>query len=397
MPSPSATWSPTPVRGDVTALAGRELRAVVALQNGEVVASSDGGAEWEVLASLPGRPMVTALLLLPSALLAGTAGRGLWHRDGEGGWHTSPSTPLADRTVLALAHHGGVVLAGTLRAGVFRSTDGGNTWSAASAGLPLLGHGLEVAQFVATPRAWYALHPFGVSESVDGGLRWRSIVAGLPPHRMPSGLAAQGEAVVADVGGYVYRLDASNRWTRSETGPVQLMGEAEGGLFAALADGGAVGRSVDAGHTWSRVHRGLPSGHVVTALGATQRFVLAALDGEGVWSRPVPVEPDAAPDSPSSALPDVVGREAVEATLWANEPNPFDDATSIPFGLSAEATVVLSVHDVSDVEVARLAEGAFPAGRHRVIFEAAALPTGLYHCRLVVGGRRYDRSMVLLR
>ena len=385
------------MRGEVTALAGGGLRAVAALQHGEVVVSTDGGGVWGTAGPLPGRPLVTALLLLPRELLAGTAGRGLWHGNGAGGWHASGSTLLTDRTVLALARRGSVVLAGTLRAGVFRSTDGGHSWSPASVGLPFHGRDLEVTQLVATRRVWYALHPLGVSQSVDGGLRWRSVAAGLPPHRAPSVLAALGDALVAEVEGFVYRLGPSDRWVESRTGPVRFVGEDGGGLFAALADGRTVGRSTDAGHSWARMQRGLPRGSVVTAFAATQRLVLAALDGEGVWSRPAPVPPDAIPGLAPDPHPASTEGDPVEASLRANEPNPFTHATSIPFVLSADAHVVLSVHDVSGAEIVRLAEGVFPPGEHRLVFEGASFSGGLYHARLYVGGQRYDRAMVLLR
>ncbi|HEX8385655.1 MAG TPA: hypothetical protein VF576_05705, partial [Rubricoccaceae bacterium] len=67
----------------------------------------------------------------------------------------------------------------------------------------------------------------------------------------------------------------------------------------------------------------------------------------------------------------------------------------LSFTLSAEAQVVLTVHDVLDHEVARVAEGPFAAGQHRVRFEPQSLPAGLYRCRLRAGAVSHAIPLVL--
>jgi hypothetical protein len=270
------------------------MRAAAALQSGEVLVSNDGGLGWRTTLPLPGRPLVTALLLMPRALLVGTAGRGLVRADGADRWlPASPGLPPG-RTVLTLAHHDGVVLAGTLRAGVFRSTDGGQRWSPANTGLPLHGEGLEVSQLAVTPGRWYALHPFGISESRDGGLRWHAVAAGLPPHRGPSVLAVAGGVLYADVGHDVYRLGVQARWLpgAAQT-PIRLVGHAGDALLGVLSGSRSLRISSDAGATWRGYRRGFPPGVTATAVEATLHAVLVALDGEGLWGRRIPPEPDA--------------------------------------------------------------------------------------------------------
>jgi hypothetical protein len=231
---------------------------------------------------------------MPRALLVGTAGRGLVRADGADRWlPASPGLPPG-RTVLTLAHHDGVVLAGTLRAGVFRSTDGGQRWSPANTGLPLHGEGLEVSQLAVTPGRWYALHPFGISESRDGGLRWHAVAAGLPPHRGPSVLAVAGGVLYADVGHDVYRLGVQARWLpgAAQT-PIRLVGHAGDALLGVLSGSRSLRISSDAGATWRGYRRGFPPGVTATAVEATLHAVLVALDGEGLWGRRIPPEPDA--------------------------------------------------------------------------------------------------------
>lgn len=373
----------------MSALATRGMRAVVALRSGEVLLSDDGGARWQALPPLPDRPAVTAALISSDVVIVGTAGRGVFWTDGSGRWRTAHAASLPGRTVLTFAGLSETVLAGTLRSGVFRSTDRGRSWTAANTGLPLHGDHLEIPQITATADGWYALHAFGASHSRDGGRHWAPAVVGFPMHREPVAFATLDDGLYAEVGARLYRRGPDARWdVTGSPEPIRLVGEADGALLAILRDGRTLGRSTDAGRTWGGFQTGLPPADLVTAVGATQRAVLVALDGEGLWGRGLPSIPDAE-YSPPPALP--------QAALLANEPNPFSDATAISFQLSADAEVTLTVHDMHDAEVERLAEAALPAGLHRVVFEAAALPVGLYQCRLLVAGRAHERTMLLQR
>jgi subtilase family serine protease len=89
--------------------------------------------------------------------------------------------------------------------------------------------------------------------------------------------------------------------------------------------------------------------------------------------------------------------------LHQNYPNPFNPSTNISFELPAEALVKLTVYDMLGREVAQLVNSQKPAGRHEVLFEGAALTSGIYYYRLEVQSltevRRFVevRKMALLR
>ncbi len=48
-------------------------------------------------------------------------------------------------------------------------------------------------------------------------------------------------------------------------------------------------------------------------------------------------------------------------------------------------------------EVARLVDGAMPAGQHRATWDAAGLPSGVYFYRLSAGRFSQTRAMTLLK
>jgi photosystem II stability/assembly factor-like uncharacterized protein len=93
---------------------------------------------------------------------------------------------------------------------------------------------------------------------------------------------------------------------------------------------------------------------------------------------------------PAAARPDPI-------RLLPAYPNPVRDAATISFELEEGGEVQLAVYDMLGRRVALLAEGAFPAGAHRVVWDRGSLPAGIYVCRLVVGDQRRASEIVLVR
>lgn len=72
----------------------------------------------------------------------------------------------------------------------------------------------------------------------------------------------------------------------------------------------------------------------------------------------------------------------VEMVLRAVYPNPLTHTARIPFDLPEAATVRLVGVDALGRDVAVLADGEMPAGRHGLTLDAGALAPGVYHARL---------------
>jgi len=111
--------------------------------------------------------------------------------------------------------------------------------------------------------------------------------------------------------------------------------------------------------------------------------------------------------TPDPGPADVLSAEVslpVEFALYANVPNPFGaegNPTIIHFDLPRAARVNLSVLDVSGRLVETLVDGAFPAGRQRVAWDACAggrrIGSGVYFCVLRADGEpeRTQRMLVV--
>ncbi len=83
--------------------------------------------------------------------------------------------------------------------------------------------------------------------------------------------------------------------------------------------------------------------------------------------------------------------------LHDNYPNPFNPETTISFDVRAPTRVVLDLYDALGKHVATLVDRPFSAGRYRVPFDAAGLPSGLYVYRVRMGDFSAAKKMVLLK
>jgi hypothetical protein len=83
--------------------------------------------------------------------------------------------------------------------------------------------------------------------------------------------------------------------------------------------------------------------------------------------------------------------------LEQNYPNPFNPSTTISYALSVQAHVRLTVFDLLGREVARLVDGIEAPGQKSVRWEAASIAAGVYFYRLQVGEVTHTRKMILMK
>jgi hypothetical protein len=86
-----------------------------------------------------------------------------------------------------------------------------------------------------------------------------------------------------------------------------------------------------------------------------------------------------------------------EFRLDQNYPNPFNPSTQISFSLPAGAHVDLAVYDMMGRRVTQLVNDYTAAGTHRVTFDAAALPSGIYMYVIKAGGMTASNKMTLIK
>jgi hypothetical protein len=92
----------------------------------------------------------------------------------------------------------------------------------------------------------------------------------------------------------------------------------------------------------------------------------------------------------------IAGSDVPEAPELNSTPNPFTSSTDITLTLPRAADVLLCVYDMLGRRVAVLKSGIYPAGSHRVRFDAGAqaLSGGCYFAVLSVDGALFSRRLV---
>ena len=86
-----------------------------------------------------------------------------------------------------------------------------------------------------------------------------------------------------------------------------------------------------------------------------------------------------------------------QLALHAATPNPVQTSTEIRYDLPEPAEIELTVYDLMGREVRRLATGSQGRGSHRVRFDTAALPSGVYLVRLQDGRRQLTQRITVVK
>jgi hypothetical protein len=95
-------------------------------------------------------------------------------------------------------------------------------------------------------------------------------------------------------------------------------------------------------------------------------------------------------------------QSVIKTEITGNYPNPFNPETTIRFTILAGGRTVLTVHDVRGRRVATLIDAEMPSGVHQVRWDGRnsqghPVASGIYFCRLGVGGRSSSAKLVLLK
>ena len=92
--------------------------------------------------------------------------------------------------------------------------------------------------------------------------------------------------------------------------------------------------------------------------------------------------------------PAVRGRDALK---WDVYPNPASSSATIRFVLSQESVVSIEFLNVLGIRTGTVRTQRYPSGEHRVPWETATLPRGIYFCRITTEGVSYIKKVLLVR
>lgn len=284
--------------------------------NSLIFKSSDGGVSWSPASnglptSLPQNTGVFDLIVrsdAPDTLYAGLFEAGVWRsNDGGQSWSNATSGSIAGNdTVRALALDPAqpatiFALTGT---GVHESS-GGAPFQSRSAGLPSASNAIfnDLAADYKQPGTLYtATNPLGLFRSTNGGQSWQPANDGLPAGTLDvKGIAtsqANGRVLISVSGQGLWRSDnQGDSWVRSDSGVTYnttLQGSVGVPVFsptdpdmAYVYNNDGVFASSDGGKTWTPFNDGFSGAETVTTMAfhrAAPNTVYAGTSVSGVWS-----------------------------------------------------------------------------------------------------------------
>ncbi|HSR43060.1 MAG TPA: sialidase family protein [Longimicrobiales bacterium] len=270
----------------VEALAEGPEGAVLSASFAGLFRSTDLGATWSQVG--PAEESYLALAVSDDgAILAGTFGSGVLRSLDDGlTWTATPSAPLG--VILTLATTPGRIYAGTY-GGVFRSTDGGDTWET------VLGLGFVDCLFASGDLVLAGSRFGGLRRSTDGGATWTSLDGAFAPLHLafPDGALRLPDGALAlwmDFAVFVSR-DEGATWTLESWPPTDRISEVvtDGDRVLVAAESGfwsrdpATGWSLDGPHAL-RLSSALRLGdHVLVGAWDVLTGALYRWDGERAW------------------------------------------------------------------------------------------------------------------
>ncbi len=223
---------------------------------------------------------ISSLVMMGDTLYAASGSNIFRLTDGSKSWQQV--THFEEKGIKVLLAMGNTLYAGTVRSGIFRSEDRGNSWTEVNNGLAA---NLFIREFAVMGKILYAGTDYGVFRSKDDGDSWTAINTGLTTLRINS-LAVLGETLyMGMVNGLFCSVDEGNSWTQigSESLKRSVSALAASGttLYAGTF-GGGVFRSTDGGASWTEVNTGLTK-RTLHSLLAVEGILYAGTSGGGVF------------------------------------------------------------------------------------------------------------------
>lgn len=354
--------------------------------------SSDGGNSWTILNEPVFQDVHFHGLAIdpnnPNVVYAGTVGGPPWNShqippfgtiykstDAGATWFEIndgyPSDSSSVHTIAIDPSNSNIIYLGTYKwdifhnqgygIGVFKSTDGGNSWIEKNQGLTTLNiHTLAIDPF--NTSTVYAGTHIGLFKTTDGGELWSKINNG------PVGL---------EVTSIAFHPSNSN---------IICVGTEQAGVFL----------SNDGGENWSIVNQGLTALDVGDlAFDATGGLIYAAVRGGGVFRGSyitTSIEEDSL----------IVSNVPQLYSLNQNYPNPFNSITRIHYQLPLASSVEFVIYNTLGQKIRTLVTIYQNAGFHYVQWNGRndtgiQVSSGLYLYRLKAGNFMQTKKMLLMR
>lgn len=338
----------------------------------------------------------------PMTILGETQNNGVY-RSLNGGYNWSPATTGLSGSGAwvgpIVAHPDSDGIFYTARQQVFKTTNSASSWFPISSGTT--GTIRELAISKSNPNILYATSGGQVYRSSNGGVTFTPAYSGLPT-RIITAVAVHPDSedvVLVTYSGFgtgkVFRSTNGGSTWNDITGNlpdtpindilIYYPGFATSTYLVATDVGVFI--STNYGSSWNELADGLPNTVAIHLdYNVAGNKLRVATHGRGVYETSLVTGVVDYRPTPSSRF-----------TLYQNFPNPFNPITHIRYALPEASHVRLSVFDALGREVSRLVDEPQLPGIYTAMWDARAEASGVYFSRLTIGAYTETRKLLLMR
>lgn len=301
-----------------------------------------------------------------------------------------------------------ILVAGTYR--VFRTTNGGNQWTAISGDLTGDGTGSSGAKISSLAIAKgnsnliYAGCTNGrLQKTTNAGLAWTNVSSGLPTLRITDVEISMinEQTVFVTYAGYssgnkVFKTtNGGSSWTNISSNlpniPVYcLIQNPQNGSHLIIGTDLGIFETTNGGLSWFKTHSSLPNVAVFDLdYRSSDNGLFAATHGRGLWK--------------STLSTDVRNDQLTikDFRLYQNYPNPFNSTTKIKFDIPSNSNgsqkVSIKIYDIQGKLVKSIFDEFKSSGNYEISFEADGLSSGIYYYTLTWNNLSHTRKMIYLK
>ncbi len=348
---------------------------------GRIYKSTDAGKNWVRINTNMNVSFIWSLNISGGIIFAATE-QGVYKYNGS----TWELTSLSGKDVHSIASYNGTIYAATWGFGIFKSTNGGTTWTEINNGL---GGFLAVQSLTITSNGnvFAGTAGGGIFKCTDGQ-NWTKISCG---HSVIWSLASTSNAIFSGTyGDGLYRsLDGGMSFTKTSldiTFVYSISVDLTGKIYVSSLTNG-VYVSSDNGTTWSSLGMG--------GFGVSAMMVNPNSSDVYVGTK----EGKVFMISGNNSTTDVEDNSTLpnEYKLAQNYPNPFNPSTTIQFVVPEAGMYSLKVYNVLGEEVANLINNQLASGLHKVNFDASRLASGMYIYKLSGNNVNISKKMILMK
>ena len=159
-------------------------------------------------------------------------------------------------------------------------------------------------------------------------------------------------------------------------------------LISSLEAGGSgMFKTTDNGLNWTPFEEGLPFLTAINEIVLFGNDLLAATSG-GIYKRPV---------SNLTSIQNNSGSPVAGYRLNQNYPNPFNPETKINFILPESNFTDITIYDAGGKEIQKIVNRYIEAGNHEIILNSTGMSSGIYFYRMISGEFIDTKRMVVVK